>query len=506
VTPEFLAQLRSHVSAEAYRHLPPDDLWARVRDDLDEIAFRVLLERVGGRVYRRCRAVLGDPHLADEAFQDTFRDLVRKRALIPTYRSAAAWAYQAATNHARRLRRARWRQITGGGVERAAAGGGDPLAGVDATDAADRALAGLPDRYRRPIELVFWDGLTHAEAAVVLGWSKGTVDSYVARGLRRLRAGAARYGLPAAGAAAVEGILARPAAALSDEVLADVARGALSGAGVPAAAAPGWAAWKAVAVVAAIGATAAVGVWWGRSAATNPVPSPPPSPPAVAAAPAESLQERNLRITRDELVGPLRDGLQKFYPPDNPVVLDGLRAYGSEVEVEFRLTRPVPAATGLASRFRARYCTFRRQLVIRAQPDGDTQWYTMNPDKPFSLSLPLPFGKPRELVRGREEYEAAKRLFDRLPPDPRAESELVKDLFGGPGELVLPAERAGLSSFPGGLLVKPYDGGLFVRDRAGSWRYCGECPSWFPVSAVSTCTASTTGSPAAGSTTRRPPG
>src|SRR5439155_25874400 len=118
MTPEFLNLLRLHASAEAYRQLPPDDLWARVRDHLDETAFRVLLERVGSRVYQRCRAILGDDHLAEEAFQDTFRDLIRGRARIPSYRSAAAWLYQAATNHAsparRQARRRAARARTGG--------------------------------------------------------------------------------------------------------------------------------------------------------------------------------------------------------------------------------------------------------------------------------------------------------------------------------------------------------------------------------------------------------
>ena len=109
-TPAFLELLRQHVSAEAYRQLPPDDLWLRFRDALDETAFRVLLERFGSRVYQRCRAILRNDDLAEEAFQDTFRDLIRKRDRIPTYRSAAAWAYQAATNHAKYLRRKRWRQ------------------------------------------------------------------------------------------------------------------------------------------------------------------------------------------------------------------------------------------------------------------------------------------------------------------------------------------------------------------------------------------------------------
>jgi RNA polymerase sigma factor (sigma-70 family) len=40
-------------------------------------------------------------------------------------------------------------------------------------DAALTALAGLPERQRRALELVYQEGLTHDEAAAVLGWSRG---------------------------------------------------------------------------------------------------------------------------------------------------------------------------------------------------------------------------------------------------------------------------------------------------------------------------------------------
>jgi len=167
MTPSFLDLLRQHVSAEAYRQLSPDDLWAKFRDALDETAFRVLLERFGSRVYQRCRAILRDDHLAEEAFQETFLDLTRKRAAIPGYRQAAAWAYQAATNHAKHLRRARWRQVEREALATAPAGG-DAAAPAEAAEVVARVLAVLPDRYRRPLELVYWDGLTHADAAAVL--------------------------------------------------------------------------------------------------------------------------------------------------------------------------------------------------------------------------------------------------------------------------------------------------------------------------------------------------
>jgi hypothetical protein len=192
------------------------------------------------------------------------------------------------------------------------------------------------------------------------------------------------------------------------------------------------------------------------------------------------MQDRNLRVAREELAGPLRDLLQKFYPPDNRVRMTGLRAVGAEVEFEFSPERTPPAVTGLAARLRGRYCTFRRQLIVHGQPAGEERWYWMNPEKPFVIPVPSPFGVV-ELVRGKEEIAEALKLLDRLPRDNRVEDEQFRFLVGPPhGELLLPADRAGVSGFDGGLIIST-NGALFVRNSEGRWGYAGEGPGWYSV-------------------------
>ena len=63
----------------------------------------------------------------------------------------------------------------------------DPMAEVDLRDALVRILLQLPVRQRAVLVLRYWEGLTEAETAAVLGWPEGTVKSTSARGLRRLR-------------------------------------------------------------------------------------------------------------------------------------------------------------------------------------------------------------------------------------------------------------------------------------------------------------------------------
>jgi RNA polymerase sigma-70 factor (sigma-E family) len=63
----------------------------------------------------------------------------------------------------------------------------DPTAEVDLRDALVRLLLRLPSRQRAVLVLRYWEQLTEAETAEVLGWPEGTVKSATARGLQRLR-------------------------------------------------------------------------------------------------------------------------------------------------------------------------------------------------------------------------------------------------------------------------------------------------------------------------------
>ncbi len=88
-------------------------------------------------------------------------------------------------------RRGAWQRKTG--LLRAERGRGGAGAGTDDTAAVDvrdvlvRLLRQLPPRQRAVIVLRYWEQLSEAEAAAVLGCSEGTVKSAGSRGLRRLR-------------------------------------------------------------------------------------------------------------------------------------------------------------------------------------------------------------------------------------------------------------------------------------------------------------------------------
>ncbi|HEY1666720.1 MAG TPA: SigE family RNA polymerase sigma factor [Trebonia sp.] len=63
----------------------------------------------------------------------------------------------------------------------------DPASDVDLRDALVRLLLRLPARQRAALVLRYWEQLTGAETAAVLGCAEGTVRSAVSRGLTRMR-------------------------------------------------------------------------------------------------------------------------------------------------------------------------------------------------------------------------------------------------------------------------------------------------------------------------------
>jgi RNA polymerase sigma-70 factor (sigma-E family) len=63
----------------------------------------------------------------------------------------------------------------------------DTTGEIDMQDALVRLLMQLPVRQRAVLVLRYWEELTDAETAEVLGWPKGTVKSTAYRGLTRMR-------------------------------------------------------------------------------------------------------------------------------------------------------------------------------------------------------------------------------------------------------------------------------------------------------------------------------
>lgn len=66
---------------------------------------------------------------------------------------------------------------------------------VAQADQVARALEGLPDEERRPIELAFFDGHTYMEVAALLDQPEGTTKGRIRNGMRRMRAALVEAGI-----------------------------------------------------------------------------------------------------------------------------------------------------------------------------------------------------------------------------------------------------------------------------------------------------------------------
>src|SRR5262249_43372318 len=180
------------------------ELIARFAAERDAGAFELLVWRYAGLVLRTCRGVLRDHHAAEDAAQAAFLALARQAGSVRE--SLAGWLFRVARRGAAR---AAPQQGEGPAVAHTPLpprpapthGGAHPAPELDRV--LHEGLARLPEKYRDPVLLCFFDGLTHTEAAHRLGWPVGTVAGRVARAKDLLARGLTRRGVaPAALAAA----------------------------------------------------------------------------------------------------------------------------------------------------------------------------------------------------------------------------------------------------------------------------------------------------------------
>jgi RNA polymerase sigma factor (sigma-70 family) len=201
------------------------DLLSRFLDDRDESAFEALVLRHTPAVRAACRGWLRSPADVDDAAQATFLVLVQRARSIRDRAALGGWLYAVAANVARRLRR---RQTPSCPLPENLPERGSPR-DDGLRDLLAEEVGRLPEKYRLPVQLCYWSGLTTAEAAQRLGWPKGTILTRLAWARQRLQKCLTRRGLSPA---VVPGLLRTAVPAVRPEwVQATVraAKGVLAG-------------------------------------------------------------------------------------------------------------------------------------------------------------------------------------------------------------------------------------------------------------------------------------
>ena len=131
-----------------------------------------LAERYAGMLYRLAYARTGSRADAEDVMQEVFVRLLRARPEFRDEEHAKAWLLRVGARCAADVLRAPWRRREG------------PL--DDGLPAPEPVLA-LPAQYRMAVHLYYYEELSVAEIAAVLGKSEGAVKSRLFRARALLR-------------------------------------------------------------------------------------------------------------------------------------------------------------------------------------------------------------------------------------------------------------------------------------------------------------------------------
>ncbi len=151
--------------------------------------------KYGGAVYGRCRFLLRDATLAEDAMQDVFARALSVRGGLSQVESPLTWLLKVATHHCLNLLRSKaaaWREQVVE-LERAKGDGHGGPQELENRDLVRRSLAEHDMETQAVVVHYFIDEMTLAEVAAVLERSVPTVrkrlEAFAARAGQRLREG-----------------------------------------------------------------------------------------------------------------------------------------------------------------------------------------------------------------------------------------------------------------------------------------------------------------------------
>ncbi|HEX5062988.1 MAG TPA: sigma-70 family RNA polymerase sigma factor [Kofleriaceae bacterium] len=153
----------------------------------DRDAFAQIIERYQRAVYAVAFSGVRDRALADDVAQDTFVIAWRRLAELRDEQRLAAWLCGIARNRARDMRRQAHRETVGDVDDVThATTPYDQMTEAESERAVAAALALVPDVYREPLVLYYYEERSIADVARSLGISAATTNKRLSRGRRYL--------------------------------------------------------------------------------------------------------------------------------------------------------------------------------------------------------------------------------------------------------------------------------------------------------------------------------
>src|SRR5438128_9238202 len=148
------------------------------RADPQSDRLTVLYKTHGPAIYARCRRLLADHALAEDAAQETFLRVHRHLDAAPNADEALRWIYRIATNYClNKLRDRKNAPILVEDLESAPAELGEER--LANRDLATKLVVRAPEQVRTAAWLYHVDGMDQSEVAEVLGVSRRTVVNYL---------------------------------------------------------------------------------------------------------------------------------------------------------------------------------------------------------------------------------------------------------------------------------------------------------------------------------------
>jgi RNA polymerase sigma factor (sigma-70 family) len=238
-TPSLVRQIESLFDSGSVVGLTDRQLLERfnaARGSDAEAAFAALVARHGPMILKVCLQLLRDQQHAEDAFQAVFLVLARRANSIHDPDKLANWLYGTALRTARCVKPQIKRRLEreGGQLMNPATSARiiEPVSELTSPEQTvlDREQAEmlhdeierLPQNFRLPIILCYFDGLSLDQAANQLRWPEGTLRSRLARAREKLRRGLMRRGFALSSAGLLGVLGSRNASACVTPQLCDI--------------------------------------------------------------------------------------------------------------------------------------------------------------------------------------------------------------------------------------------------------------------------------------------
>ena len=143
-----------------------------------------LVERHGSAVYRLAYARTGRREDAEDVTQETFLRLVRAAPVFQDDAHCRAWLLRVAAHCAADVFRSPWRKRD---VPLETAAEAVTPMPEEADGSVLAAVCALPEKYRLPVHLFYYEGCSIAETAAILGRRESTVRTQLTRARAMLR-------------------------------------------------------------------------------------------------------------------------------------------------------------------------------------------------------------------------------------------------------------------------------------------------------------------------------